>query len=121
MPNPSDPMMKASERTMSSATLPRNGTPKRNTPTRLTTTTSIRPMATYGRSFPSTTSTRLTGVDASCSMVPRSHSRAMVSEVSMAAMIIMITATSPGTIMFRLVSSSLYQTRLSSVTGGRKL
>ena len=41
----------------------------------------------------------------------------MVSDVSIAAMIIMITATSPGTIMFRLTSSSLYHTRLSSCTG----
>jgi hypothetical protein len=45
----------------------------------------------------------------------------MVSEVSMAAMIIMMTATRPGTIMFRLESSSLYQTRLSTRIGGRKL
>ncbi len=50
-------------------------------------------------------------------MVPRSHSRAIVSAVSMAAMIIMITATSPGTIMFALSSASLYHTRLSTVTG----
>ena len=52
-------------------------------------------------------------------MVPRSHSRLMVSEVSMAAMIIMITATRPGTIMLRLDSSSLYQTRAATVIGGR--
>jgi hypothetical protein len=57
-------------------------------------------------------------VAASCSIVPRSHSRAIVSEVSMAATIIMITATSPGTIMSRLSSSSLYQTR-DSARGGR--
>jgi len=42
-----------------------------------------------------------------------------VREVSMAAMIIMITATRPGTIMFRLESSSLYQTRLSARIAGR--
>ena len=52
-------------------------------------------------------------------MVPRSHSRAMVSDVSIAAMIIMITATRPGTIMLRLSSSSLYQTRESAWSGGR--
>jgi hypothetical protein len=50
-------------------------------------------------------------------MVPRSHSRAMVSEVSRPAMIIMMTATRPGTIMLRLASSSLYQMRVSALTG----
>ena len=40
---------------------------------------------------------RLTGVEISCSIVPRSHSRATVSEVSIAAMTIMITAIRPGT------------------------
>ncbi len=54
-------------------------------------------------------------------MVPRSHSRAMVSAVSMAAMIDMITATSPGTIMLRLSSVSLYQTRDSASTGSTTL
>ena len=34
-------------------------------------------------------------------------------------MIIIITATSPGTIVFRLKSSSLYQTRLADTIGGR--
>ena len=50
-------------------------------------------------------------------MVPRSHSRAMVSEVSIAAMIIMITATSPGTIMLRLVICSLNHTRVRTESG----
>ena len=50
-------------------------------------------------------------------MVPRSHSRAMVRAVSMAAMIIMITATRPGTIMSALSSASLYQTRLCTPIG----
>ncbi len=51
-------------------------------------------------------------------MVPRSHSRAMVREVSMAAMMDMITATSPGTIMFRLSRVSLYQIRVSAPASG---
>ena len=34
-------------------------------------------------------------------------------------MIIMITATRPGTIMLRLASSSLYQMRVAAVTGSR--
>ena len=38
----------------------------------------------------------MTGVEMSCSIVPVSHSRATVSEVSRAAMTIMITAISPG-------------------------
>src|SRR3989304_3205922 len=63
------------------------------------------------------TSTRCTGVAASCSMVPRSHSRAIVSEDSIAATTIITTAISPGTIMLLLFSSSLYQTRLSVLTG----
>lgn len=41
----------------------------------------------------------------------------MVSEVSIAAMTIMMTATSPGTIMLRLASVSLYQTRDCAVSG----
>ena len=53
----------------------------------------------------------------SCSIVPRSHSRATVRAVSMAEMIIMITATSPGTIMFELRSDSLYHTRAWATTG----
>ena len=50
-------------------------------------------------------------------MVPRSHSRAIVSAVSMAAMIDMITAMRPGTIMLRLASVGLYQMRGSVATG----
>ena len=45
----------------------------------------------------------------------------MVNEVSIAATIIMITAISPGTIMLREVSSSLYQTRLSAVARSQLL
>ena len=47
----------------------------------------------------------------SCSMVPRSHSRAMQSDVRSAAITIMITAMRPGTMKFRDLSSGLYQTR----------
>ncbi len=52
----------------------------------------------------------------SCSIVPRSHSLAIVSEVSIAAMIDIITAIRPGTIMLRLSSVSLYQMRVSACT-----
>ena len=40
------------------------------------------PMQKYGISLPRINSAPLTGVEMSCSMVPRSHSRATVSEVS---------------------------------------
>jgi hypothetical protein len=57
---------------------------------------------------------RLTGVAASCSIVPRSHSRAIVSEVSIAEMIDMMMAISAGTIIARLSSVWLYHTRPSA-------
>ena len=46
-------------------------------------------------------------------MVPFSHSRAIVSELKLPAMIIMITAINPGTMKFRDTMSGLYQTRAS--------
>ena len=52
-----------------------------------------------------------TGVAMSCSIVPRSHSRATVSEVNSAAMTIMMTAISPGTMKFFDSRSALNQTR----------
>ena len=51
-------------------------------------------------------------------MVPRSHSRAMVSAVSMAAMIDMITTTRPGTTMFTLSRVWLYHTLVSTAMRG---
>ena len=47
--------------------------------------------------LPSTISAARTGVESSCSMVPISHSRATVSEVSSAAMTIIMAAIRPGT------------------------
>ncbi len=47
----------------------------------------------------------------SCSMLPVSHSRATVSEVSSAAMSIMITAMRPGTMKIRDSMSVLNQAR----------
>ena len=98
--------------------LPRSGVPKRSIPAATVTITSNSPIARYGRSLPSTISSRDTGVAASCSIVPRSHSRAMVRAVSSAAMMDMMIAISPGTIIVRLSRSGLYQTRDSARTGG---
>ena len=53
----------------------------------------------------------VTGVETSCSIVPRSHSRAMVSDESSAPTSAMTSATTPGMMKFRLSRSSLYQVR----------
>ena len=54
-------------------------------------------------------------------MVPISHSRAIVSEVSCAAMIIMMTAIRPGTMKFLDSSELLYQTRMRASMGPARL
>ena len=69
-------------------------------------------------SFPRINSPLRTGVEMSCSMVPRSHSRAIVPEVRMAARIDMMTAIRPGTIKFFDSKSGLNQTRIWGTTGG---
>ncbi len=69
------------------------------------------PTTKYAESLPSAISAGRTGVESSCSMVPFSHSRATVSEPRFAAMIITITAISPGTMKFCESRSGLYQTR----------
>ena len=61
--------------------------------------------------LPIMSSAGLTGVDISCSIVPRSHSLATVSDVKSAAMIIMIIAMSPGTMKFFDSKSWLNHTR----------
>ena len=58
---------------------------------------SATPTAKYASILPSTISAGRSGVERICSIVPISHSRAMVSEVSNAAMICRITAMMPGT------------------------
>ena len=73
------------------------GTPKRKCPASIESTVSRTPIAKYGASFPRISSGPRTGVEMSCSMVPVSHSLAMVSDVSSAAMSMMMTAMSPGT------------------------
>ena len=59
----------------------------------------------------------LTGVEISCSMVPRSHSRAMVSEVRNAPMTDMTNASTPGMMNALLSRFSLYQVRVSTPMG----
>src|SRR5215469_13058240 len=88
-----------------SQTEPRNGTP--NHPTAITAQNAVssRPNRKYGPSFPIVTSNGVTGVDISCSIVPRSHSRAMVSEVRK----VPTSTTTPGTMKLLLSRSSLNQ------------
>jgi hypothetical protein len=50
-------------------------------------------------------------------MEPRSHSRAMVSEVRNAPMTDMTSASTPGMMKALLSRSSLYQVRVSTLTG----
>jgi len=111
MPRPRPPIRKSREAARSRRGLPRNGTWNAVSPSATVMKTSNSPMPRYGTSLPRTTSTASTGVAASCSMLPRSHSRAIVNEVSIAEMIIITTATSPGTMVTRLSRSSSYQTR----------
>ena len=59
----------------------------------------------------------VTGVEINCSMVPRSHSRAMVSEVRNAPMTDITSARTPGMMKALLSRSSLYQVRVSTLTG----
>src|SRR5215469_1123886 len=96
---------------------PRNGTWNQYSAINAQTITSIMPMAKYGTSLPNMISRGLTGVEISCSIVPRSHSRAMVSEVRKAPITDMTRASTPGTMNALLSRSSLYQVRVSTVTG----
>ena len=66
--------------------------------------------------MPIITSSAVTGVEMSCSIVPRSHSRETVSEVSCAPTRPRITATTPGMMKLRLSRPSLNQTRGSRST-----
>jgi hypothetical protein len=119
-PKPRAPKRKSRVMTARRTTDPFMGVPKMIMPATTVTATSNSPIPRYGSSLPSTTSSRPTGVEASCSIVPRSHSRAIVRAVSIAAMIDMITATSPGTIMCRLSRDGLYHVRSSAETGSTR-
>ena len=65
--------------------------------------------------MPSIISIAVTGVEMSCSIVPRSHSRAMVSEVRNAPMTDMTSASTPGMMKALLSRFSLYQVRVSTL------
>ena len=67
------------------------------------------PRAKYGSSLPTRISATEAGVDITASMVPRSHSRATTSAVSMVPMMVMMMAIAPGTRARRLSSSALNQ------------
>ncbi len=98
-------------------TVPRNGTPNQNVARTRQNDASIQPSSRYGASLPTITSLGVTGVETSSSMVPRSHSREMVSEVSCAPTSAMMTATTPGMMKLRLSRSSLNQTRDCTLMG----
>ncbi len=68
--------------------------------------------------MPAITSVPVTGVEMSCSIVPRSHSRAIVSEVRKVPITAITSATTPGTIKLRLSRSSLNQVRASTFSTG---
>ena len=68
--------------------------------------------------MPAISSMRVTGVDTSTSIVPRSHSREIVSEVSCAPTSASTIATTPGMMKSRLSRSSLNQTRYWATAGG---
>src|ERR1017187_1741772 len=97
--------------TASTKKLPRNGTVKTVIATVTEITESTSPTTKYASILPSTISVGRCGVESTCSMVPISHSRAMVSDVSCPARIVRITAISPGTTKFLDSSELLYQTR----------
>ena len=59
----------------------------------------------------------VTGVEISCSIEPRSHSRAMVSDVRNAPMTDMTSASTPGIMKALLSRSSLNQVRVSTLIG----
>src|ERR1039457_3844911 len=72
--------------------LPRKGTPYTKIPTSTAIVVSARPTTKKASILPITISAARTGVESSCSMVPIFHSRAIVSEVSSAAMTIIMWA-----------------------------
>ena len=76
------------------------------------------PITKYGNNFPIWISSLPTGVEISCSIVPRSHSRAIVSEVRNAPTTAITIATTPGTKFAMLSRSSLNQVRGWKVTLG---
>src|ERR1700751_3569373 len=88
---------------------PRKGTWNQYSAISAQTITSNMPMAKYGTNLPNMISSGLAGVDISCSIVPRSHSRAMVSDVRKAPMTDMTSARTPGMMNALLSRSSLYQ------------
>ncbi len=96
MPNESAPARKIAAIAKSNATLPRRGTWNKNSPMTTASSTSSMPNPKYGNSLPRTISLPFTGVEMSCSIVPVSHSRATVRDVSSAAITDITTAISPG-------------------------
>ncbi|OPZ09530.1 MAG: hypothetical protein BWZ10_02550 [candidate division BRC1 bacterium ADurb.BinA364] len=116
-PKNSIPARKTDASAKSSPALPRNGTANSHCPSATASPTSARPMAKYGATLPKSSSGTSTGVPISCSIVPISHSRAIVTLVNIAAMTTMTSAMMPGMIELALRRSGLYQARHSISTG----
>ncbi len=107
IPMERDPAMNTELRKRRRAGDPRKGTPKRRTPVSEAMARSMRPIPKYGSSLPIMISQGRSGLAASISIVPVSHSRAIVSEVSSAEITMSITAMSPGMIAFLEARDSL--------------
>jgi len=112
-PSPRVDIMKMRLNPKRSQTLPRMGTLNSQTDTPVTSRTSPIPMIRKGMSFPAMSSSGRMGVTLSCSMVPISFSRTTAMEVSIMVMTSRMSPSTPGTMKFRLLSSGLYQTRIS--------
>ena len=101
----------------SAGSVPRNGTSNQNTASARQMQASTMPTTKYGSSLPSISSSGWIGVDTSSSIVPRSHSRAIVRDESCDPTMAMTRATTPGMMKLRLTRSSLNHTLARTSTG----
>ena len=76
------------------------------------------PIKAYGRSLPTISSHRASGVTFNCSSVPTSFSRTIAMALRLVVTTSSSSATIPGIMKSRLSSRGLNQTRISTDTGG---
>ena len=108
-PCPSAGIKNTAESSNSAASEPRSGTSNTKIASAAEPSVAAMPRAKYGSSLPTRISATEAGVDSTASIVPRSHSRATTSAVSMVPMMVMTMAMAPGTSARRLSSSALNQ------------
>ena len=101
--------MNTADSSSSAASEPRIGTPNTNTASAAAPSVDSMPSTKYGSSLPISISATEAGVDSTASIVPRSHSRATTSAVSMVPMMVMTMSMAPGISARRLSSSGLNQ------------